>query len=483
MSIAIQIQRLQQAKSDIIDAIETKGVQVPLGSTMDDMAELILKIGEEAGDQGPIYTSYIIDQTPIIKNNKVVGSKFPEDVIIGQAAKESDLTVEINGETVYKNVIRRIRANSHCYISRIENGSGVGYQNLWQLDDNDHFYLKDGVTETSTVYNATTDDIVMKMPDFWWKIEQLDQDGYKFKVSFCMSQNDVDNTWNFWDGKTCIGVYKACNQSGDITTTDNDFDNYFYSQPNREIVRETRATFRTTAHNSEFGGQPLDYECYQIMALLGFGWYSTTGISRYTGIASSSGTTGYTESFGMEDTQEAFVIAGQSGYYSSYEAYNKFWGLENWIGGFQEMMPFSTCTGVTNESTVTFTYQLSRYENDPDQVTIQSVLNMTEDPFNYDELSEGERPYLDPSYGIVIIARLFENKYLIPSCGTEIVDSDRGFDSYLNVRFIDTYVEPDYVATSGEGIFGLSTGSYNNSFSATRLMIRPKEDVVITLMN
>jgi hypothetical protein len=50
---------------------------------MDDMAELILKIGEEAGDQGPIYTSYIIDQTPIIKNNKVVGSKFPEDVIIG----------------------------------------------------------------------------------------------------------------------------------------------------------------------------------------------------------------------------------------------------------------------------------------------------------------------------------------------------------------------------------------------------------------
>jgi hypothetical protein len=50
------------------------------------------------------------------------------------------------------------------------------------------------------------------------------------------------------------------------------------------------------------------------MALLGFGWYSTTGISRYTGIASSVGITGYTESFGMEDTQEAFVVAGQSGY-------------------------------------------------------------------------------------------------------------------------------------------------------------------------
>ena len=44
MSIQSEITRIAGAKSDIADAIEEKGVTVPSGSTIDDMAELILQI-------------------------------------------------------------------------------------------------------------------------------------------------------------------------------------------------------------------------------------------------------------------------------------------------------------------------------------------------------------------------------------------------------------------------------------------------------
>ncbi len=480
MSIVTQIERLQQAKSDIINAIEAKGVQVPLSSTMDDMAELILKIGEEAGDQGPIYTSYIIDQTPITKDGVVTGTKLPEDVIIGQAAKDNDTTAEVNGETVYKNVIRRIRDNSHCYISRIENGSGVGYQNLWQLDDNDHYYLKDGVTKTSTIYNMATDDIVMKLPDFWWKIEQLDQDGYRLKVSFCMSEADVDNTWNFWNGKTCIGVYKACNQSGNLTTTDNDFDNYFYSQPSREQIYSSIENIKVSAHNSEFGGQPIDYECRQVMALLGYGWYSTTAIYDiiqgtpydHFGEISESTTTGYTESFGMEDTYESFIVRGETGYYSVVSYYNKFWGLENWVGS-QELLPYTTITTTQENSVVTLNYQISRYENDSDQVSTE----FTFDYKDYINTNTGSPiTYFIPTEGIMAVVKLIDNKYLIPFLGTET--GNRGFACYNSI-----YTNSNNATACAKTGDMLGFNFYNSGSFSTRLMIRPKEDVVITLMN
>ena len=50
---------------------------------MDDMSELILKIGEETGDLGPIYTSYYIDQ-------RSPENMLPEDMIIGKPAYECD---------------------------------------------------------------------------------------------------------------------------------------------------------------------------------------------------------------------------------------------------------------------------------------------------------------------------------------------------------------------------------------------------------
>ena len=343
MSIASQIQRLQQAKSDIINAIETKGVQVPPSSTMDDMSELILQIGEETGDLGPIYTSYYIDQ-------RSPESMLPEDMIIGKPAYECDEQVQFNNETVYKNVIRRIRANTHLYKSIIgQYGQYDFRQSLWQLSDNDKRYLKDEETLTFDSEN-TTGDIVMMLPRFWWKITEPKSN--LFKVSFCMTQDDVDDSWNEWNGKVQIGVYKACNSlgrirqhnnAGDLTTSE------FNSRPNElVVVNASRDDFYY--ERSPMNGVPITLACHEIMALLGMGWYSTADIGRFIGNAQFSSTTGYADSFGMNDTTEQQV--SQDGY-----QFNNFWGLENWIGGGYEYIP--NCWSVPGTESFTINNYLS----------------------------------------------------------------------------------------------------------------------------
>ena len=362
MSIASQIQRLQQAKSDIINAIETKGVQVPPSSTMDDMSELILQIGEETGDLGPIYTSYYIDQ-------RSPESMLPEDMIIGKPAYECDEQVQFNNETVYKNVIRRIRANTHLYKSIIDQtGQYDFHQHLWQLSDNDKRYLKDEETLTFDSEN-TTGDIVMMLPRFWWKITEPKSN--LFKVSFCMTQDDVDDSWNEWNGKVQIGVYKACNSlgrirqhnnAGDLTTSE------FNSRPNElVVVNASRDDFYY--ERSPMNGVPITLACHEIMALLGMGWYSTADIGRFIGNAQFSSTTGYADSFGMNDTTEQQV--SQDGY-----QFNNFWGLENWIGGGYECIP--NCWSVPDTGSFTISSYLNYSTTDtytiPRETTIKGCI-------------------------------------------------------------------------------------------------------------
>lgn len=58
MSIQSEITRISGAKSDIADAIEIKGVTVPTGSMIDDMADLILQINSGGG------SGIVITETP-----------------------------------------------------------------------------------------------------------------------------------------------------------------------------------------------------------------------------------------------------------------------------------------------------------------------------------------------------------------------------------------------------------------------------------
>jgi hypothetical protein len=68
----------------------------------------------------------------------------------------------------------------------------------------------------------------MKLPEFWWKIEELETDLYK--VSFTMTEQE-DNSWKHWEGNTFIGVYKS---SGSPASTQEN-SNLLVSRPNVTI--------------------------------------------------------------------------------------------------------------------------------------------------------------------------------------------------------------------------------------------------------
>lgn len=48
MSVATELTRIQQAKQDIIDALKTKGINIPSGSTVDEFADMINPYWEES---------------------------------------------------------------------------------------------------------------------------------------------------------------------------------------------------------------------------------------------------------------------------------------------------------------------------------------------------------------------------------------------------------------------------------------------------
>lgn len=122
MSIASEITRLQGAKEDIIDAIESKGVTVPAGTKMDGLSTLINSIPSGGGEanvenvkflaNGLLYTDfplqgsingYTIDNTfpvsglPVINWNNISsgGVYFRNDFIKNFLVGNTDCTLDL----------------------------------------------------------------------------------------------------------------------------------------------------------------------------------------------------------------------------------------------------------------------------------------------------------------------------------------------------------------------------------------------------
>jgi hypothetical protein len=159
---------------------------------------------EAITDSAGIYTSYTIDQREIDGN-----AKLPEDMItLHSPSMNATEQIYINGKAEYKDVIARIRANSHLYIGRYN--TTTGKLEAKQVSDADKTKWVDG---TSIVWGEE-DDLFMKLPTFWWKCEEREEDVYK--ITFCAEQSYTDNTWNCWEGNTFIGVYEAIINNGKV---------------------------------------------------------------------------------------------------------------------------------------------------------------------------------------------------------------------------------------------------------------------------
>lgn len=174
---------------------------------------------------------------------------------------------------------------------------------LRQLDDNDSTKYADGSDASEDIAGVNGGDVFMKMPDFWFVGESLDDTNDKYNIHFsAVEQNDGRN-WTKWDGNTLIGVYKAtCENTGNNTT------GKIYSISGKTPTKTvSQINFKNKARNRSNGDDHfmiVTYEAHQVMGLLYMCYYGNMNGQAVIGAGTSSYSkkTGATNVDGMNDT-------------------------------------------------------------------------------------------------------------------------------------------------------------------------------------
>lgn len=203
--------------------------------------------------------------------------------------------------------IQAIFKASHLYVGELVNGT----LRCKQVKDTDKTQYLNG---DSVVYTSTND-LFMKLPQFWWKCEDIDNNADIVKLSFSM-EDPEDSSWHEWNGNTFIGVYK-----GYIS------DSKLYSHSGVTPTRtQSYNTFNTAATNRGNGYSMVTYESHRIMALLGYGILGTLNAQAAIGKGNTTQgkVTGYCDYLGMNNGTDKKSI--------------NFWGIENWWGDCYEVM-------------------------------------------------------------------------------------------------------------------------------------------------
>lgn len=200
--------------------------------------------------------------------------------------------------------IQWIRQNSHIYLCKYN--SGVMY--ICQLGDSNSNYYYDG---TSAVLTGDEGDVMMKLPTFFTKAEEVSSDIWD--ISF--STTKPDYTWMEWGTNDLIGVYEGYVENSML-----------YSKSGVvSIGNISQEKLKTYARNRGDGFTLTKWRHQNIMAFLYYAMYGNTHCQNTIGFGTSFWTkaTGATDALGMTDT-----VAGGNGDSNSI----KFWGLENWWG-------------------------------------------------------------------------------------------------------------------------------------------------------
>lgn len=172
----------------------------------------------------------------------------------------------------------------------------------------------------TSISSFTSKDVFVKLPEFWWKVEEDSTDVYKIGFS-----KTAKGGWNHWEGNTFIGVYEAYNSSSKV-----------YSRSGvTPTVSVTQANFKTYARARGTGYSLITYESHCMLALLGYGWLGTTDSQSVVGYGSTDypKQTDKCNSLGMTDTTTS--NGGSSSSNSNSKSIN-FWGIENWWGDIYE---------------------------------------------------------------------------------------------------------------------------------------------------
>lgn len=223
-------------------------------------------------------------------------------ITINQSITNPDkmVTGDINGEC-----IKWIRQNSHIYLCKYKNNM----MHICQLDDSNSDYYHDG---TLAALNSIGVDVMMKLPVFYTKTENLASDVWN--ISFSTAKK---SGWTQWGGDL-IGVYEgfvnanklySVTMSGSSSTGD-----------------RTYSQFKTYAKNRGNGFSMVKWKHQNIMAFLYYAMYGNTDCTSTIG----NGGGGYGRELGLMN------YLGMTDTSDNSRDSMKFWGLENWWGGKSE---------------------------------------------------------------------------------------------------------------------------------------------------
>lgn len=218
--------------------------------------------------------------------------------------------------------IEKIRANSHLYTGEVVDG----VMQLKQLNDNTGNTYLDGTIATIDVPGI---DVWMKLPQFWYKVEEYYTDIYD--VSFSVSK--IDDTWNEWDGKDLIGAY-FCRLSDDNQYM------YSYYKDMAFFGGIDISTAKEAAANRGDGFRITQYKHHCIMQWLCFAFYknvkqdcSNTFYKNTNIYSGGSNTYIYGDTIiTMKDYVRDYTSGG------NVQLIANLWGLQNWVCGQPEYL-------------------------------------------------------------------------------------------------------------------------------------------------
>lgn len=301
----------------LFDGWHTAVVQSYKYATRGDASLTGLQIDKNADDASTTQTTRL--QYEGNKEQNIIPNS-PASLISSYVLDQTNPNGDPNNAIVFDNdnsVILAIKAASDFYACENKD---------WGSDTPEFIKMSKShklTTAGGVLLDANNYDIFMKLPEFWWKCENIDNNEDKVRFSFTMT-NPNDNTWFHWEGDTFIGVYKAYT-----------INNKTYSRsgvvPTKQSSNATTYDYtRTHAKNRGNGFDIISYEVHQIMCILAWGYLSSLNSSTFKGKIHKC--------FNNPSNLRITGVNDDLGFDENINRYINFWGLEDWWGnGFEKL--------------------------------------------------------------------------------------------------------------------------------------------------